>query len=137
MEDEEKSRLCRSCGNCCKTIIFEVRKPDLPDEQKIFVEWVTRGRGCKILREFDKFWRVRVHHPCPHLEKYESNDEPKLVEYRCDIYQDRPENCRRFDGRLAPKWDNLKCAWTGEGQHGIDNKQGLATPSVLTRQESG
>lgn len=103
----EHQKVCQECGECCKSIIFQVWKPELPKEKIHHIEFFNI-RGLKILREFNKFMEVSVPLDCPHLQ-YRYNEEKARGIYSCDIYGDRPEACKKFDGRLAPVWHELKC----------------------------
>jgi hypothetical protein len=64
------------------------------------VDWLN-ARGVEIIGENIMDYFVRINQPCPHLVK--SDDE-----FSCDIYEQRPDGCRIFDGT---RYDFLKCAW--------------------------
>ena len=97
---EEKSEMCRYCGECCRELYLDVVKPK-GVEERVVVEWMS-ARGVKIIRVDEDSWRVKMNIRCPYLDSSDG--------YRCAIYESRPENCRRFDGRMV-KADGLKCAW--------------------------
>jgi len=97
---EEKSELCRYCGECCKSLVLDVLKPE-GIEESVTLEWMI-ARGLEVIRVEKDSWRVRLNIRCPWLAS--SNG------YRCSIYETRPKNCERFDGRMV-KEDGLKCAW--------------------------
>lgn len=99
----EHQQVCQSCGECCKSMILQIRQLDLPKEKKNRIEYF-KTRGLKILREFNKIIEVSVPLLCPHLD--EGKDRRT---YSCGIYGNHPEVCKDFDGRLAPAWHELKC----------------------------
>ena len=103
----EYQQVCQNCGECCKSIILQVSKPDLPQEKINHIEFF-KTRGLKILREFGRVMEISVPLDCPHLQ-YSYDEEKDKGIYSCDIYGDHPEVCKRFDGRFAPVWHELKC----------------------------
>ena len=114
-----KSDLCIKCGDCCKFFIVEIRQPDLPQEVKDWREWLE-ARGIKIVREHSRWWRIKVPHQCPHLKIVDKEalivvpgHEKESFHY-CEVYPNRPLVCKRFDGRLEPERDGLKCLWKTE-----------------------
>jgi len=119
LDDQEKSRRCITCGECCKFFILGVRKPDLPQEVKDWVEWMT-ARGIIVVRDHGKWWRLKIPFHCPHLRVVEKDalivvpgHEKDRFHY-CEIYPARPDICKRFDGRLEDPRDNLHCLWKTE-----------------------
>lgn len=107
-----KSELCRDCGECCKFFIIQTRKPEPASFVDEWREWL-KARGVEIVRENDKQWRLKIPMPCPHLDRnLESWGEGfKNYKYFCNIYENRPLVCRRFDGRLEDPHDGLACSW--------------------------
>lgn len=97
---EEKSLVCGACGECCRSFSFDMKKPSDWDEGEI-VRWL-KERGVKVVRDDGDCFRIRLQLDCPHI----SDEAP----YRCDIYETRPEVCRKFDGRMHTG-DGLECAW--------------------------
>lgn len=71
-------------------------------------EWLG-ARGCQIVSEDQDTVYVKVDLPCPHLVKSDDG-------WACDIYHDRPDGCREFDGS---KYSFLKCRWKSLG-HVVD-----------------
>ncbi len=118
MDEEEKSKRCLSCGECCKWFILEVRKPDLPSEVKAYEEWFN-ARGIIIVRIYQNRWRLKFPWPCPHLKHTFDRlglDDDYMDKWTCNIYLARPAICRKFDGRLEDKRDGLRCLWGEEKQ---------------------
>jgi len=99
LTEEEKSKLCQTCGECCKWVVFYIIRPDLP---QVAEEWF-RARGIKVLRRGDRRWTIKVNSWCGNLMQLEDGT------YRCAIYEDRPHACKVYDGRLAG--DEIQCKW--------------------------
>jgi uncharacterized protein len=78
---------CTTCANCCKTV-----RPTLTDEE---VERLSRRLGIKRQQCIDTY-----------LEPTEAGDEnpwhtrttpcPFLKDNRCNVYEDRPPDCRGY-----------------------------------------
>ena len=94
--EKEKSDLCLTCLACCKALAIPTPYVYSNAEFKEFY----RVRGCGIVpvtgEEFSLVW-LRI--ACPHL----------TIE-GCDIYEDRPEWCKKYDGRLDPLMKDI-CKW--------------------------
>jgi Fe-S-cluster containining protein len=71
-----------------------------PLQKSIMVDWLG-ARGCRVVKETNDAMFVEIESPCPHLIK-------SAGKFSCEIYNERPEGCRIFDGR---KFDFLECAW--------------------------
>jgi Fe-S-cluster containining protein len=99
---KNKSELCQSCGKCCQCIVLPVVKP-LQKSESVFCDWID-VRGCKIIKATDDTLYIEINSLCPNLSKSDGK-------YRCEIYYQRPEGCRIFDGS---KYDWLNCAWKNE-----------------------
>jgi len=115
-----KSDLCLKCGKCCQFFILEIRKPDLPSEVMAYEAWFA-ARGMIVVRAYANRWRLKFPWPCPHSKTLIINDVDLLSGERrheenwlCDIYLERPDICRRFDGRLEDRRDGLDCLWIKE-----------------------
>lgn len=77
---------CLECMECCKVLIFHTRNRPGALNMEFF-----HARGCRVLTEAD-FLTVELDHPCPHL-----------TAKGCDIYENRPETCRRYDCSVHTK----------------------------------
>ena len=110
MTDEKKSLLCCKCANCCKSIIIRVARPSIPKEIKADKDFLM-ARGLKILKENDKCFFVSIPLQCSQLNVDEGKNGGSV--YFCNIYNNRPDICRKFDGRLVPAWHDLNCMWRG------------------------
>jgi len=114
-----RSELCIRCGECCKFFILEIRKPELPQEQREWAAWM-RDRGIIVVRDHGRYWRLKIPYHCPHLRIVEKDalivvpGHEKDHFHYCDIYPTRNDICRRFDGRLEDRRDGLKCLWLTE-----------------------
>lgn len=92
-ESEKKQFACLSCQKCCKEFglltYFEWNEENLEYFQAR--GFLTSNYNGNIVVWTDKF-------PCPHLTKN-----------GCNIYETRPEICKKYDGR-----ENLgsDCAWS-------------------------
>jgi hypothetical protein len=100
-----KSDTCRSCGNCCKKLVLPVNKPLEKSNQSLMFNWLE-ARGLDIINEVGDILYVKIDTKCPHLKlntesTYSKNGLVKSakISYECDIYSERPEGCRLFDGR--------------------------------------
>lgn len=113
-----KSELCKNCGECCQFFVVMIRKPD-PFMINDTREWF-KARGIQIIRETKREWRLKIPLPCPHLDRYiESWNNNGLMcagnsKFSCNIYDERPNVCRIFDGRLQDSRDGLNCLWKTE-----------------------
>jgi Fe-S-cluster containining protein len=96
MIEVNMSNVCKRCGNCCKCLVLPVKKPL---NKSIMNNWLS-VRDCEIVKEDYDSTYVKINYKCPHLVK-------SVNEYLCDIYEDRPNGCREFDGR---NYDFLDCA---------------------------
>jgi len=108
-----KSDTCKSCGQCCKKIVLPVHKPLEKSNQYLMFDWM-KARGLDVVNETADTLFVKVDNECPHLKlntesTYFKNGLVKSskISYECDIYSERPEGCRLFDGRNL---DYLDCA---------------------------
>ena len=90
----KKSQLCLECMECCK--ILKIPHREFPT---LSIRAFYEVRGCTILLERGIFYII-VPYFCPHLT-------PK----GCDIYEDRPQDCKNYDGRddsaVNCKWKEL------------------------------
>ena len=106
--ERKKQDLCLACLECCKHLVFFVRP-----QAAVGQTWI------RALRELESFYKIRgcgfkkltnnwggietclveVPFPCPHLTKY-----------GCDFYNDRPDICRKYDGRRDPMM-SATCRW--------------------------
>ncbi len=95
------SKLCKTCGNCCKYMVLPVKIDGSKSEIK---EWLN-ARGTEVIREKDGVLYVKIDLPCPHLVKGDDG-------WTCDWYntENYPSSCRKFDGT---KYDFLNCRWKG------------------------
>lgn len=96
------SELCKTCGHCCQCMVLPVRKPL---NKAMMQEWIE-SRGCQIIQEDPETIYVKIDFPCPHLIK--SNNE-----WICDVYENRSEGCRIFDGT---SYGFLNCKWKNAPQ---------------------
>lgn len=93
--DAEKSRICISCQECCKHLVFK-----FPVE-----EWDYRksalyiARGCKI-KVGAITVDILVPSVCQHLHPRSG----------CAIYDTRPDICREYDGRYDIHLRDI-CKW--------------------------
>jgi len=76
---------CKGCTECCKELAFQF--DGMVDST--FREFY-KVRGC-MLRYLKDSTFLTIPTPCQHLR-----------DYGCKIYDERPENCRQFDGRTHP-----------------------------------
>ena len=87
---------CNSCGKCCETAgngglsasaaeidWWETHRPDIARYVKDGKIWVDPDTGKYFAR-------------CPWLRK-----SPNNKTFTCDIYDDRPEDCRHYPGDIA------------------------------------
>lgn len=68
---------CLNCSECCENIILPLAVV-LNEDQK---RWVELHEGLKVLHNNV----ININNKCS-----------KLVDGRCSIYEDRPNNCKEF-----------------------------------------
>jgi len=88
----KKRKLCLRCLECCKVFYIPVRIAT--EAEKEFYE----ARGCTI-ENFRGNEVVVIPLPCPHL-----------TPEGCDIYDERSEICKSYDGTKDPLMKD-KCLW--------------------------
>jgi Fe-S-cluster containining protein len=90
---------CGDCTYCCEVLSFGFTGHP-PSEAVEFY----KARGC-VFHYLQHETMVTIEHKCPHLDK--------SFEVGCLIYKDRPEVCRKFDGRNNPVTKD-KCKLRGK-----------------------
>jgi len=102
-----KQRLCLGCLECCRRLLFPVKVPPMlgksdDEATRAMIEFYT-AHGCEARGQLSAagvaYVTVIAPVPCPHL-----------TAGGCDIYADRPDVCRRYDGRLDPVLKDV-CRW--------------------------
>jgi len=88
---KEENEICLACGRCCHYMTFVLHPA--PKDFKEYVEFYE-ARGCMITMLATGI-AVTVKSLCPHLKWIN-------LDHVCDIYEKRPELCRKYDGRLDP-----------------------------------
>jgi Fe-S-cluster containining protein len=88
----KKRKLCLQCLECCK--VFYVPTQINNEAEKEFYEL----RGCTV-ENFRGNQVVVIPLPCPHL-----------TPEGCNIYNERPEVCKNYDGTKDPLMKD-KCLW--------------------------
>jgi len=93
LDEAKKQKLCLQCMECCKILaipadVFSPRAIEL---------YVTRG--CWLASISGGRRGVVIPYPCPHLT-------PK----GCNIYEQRPQDCRDYNGTKDPLMKD-KCLW--------------------------
>ena len=99
--NKDKEALCKECQECCKWLEFNVTVPSVVREQVINF---YHDHGCKTKTVTAPFIanadiKVLVPCKCSHLK-----------ENGCDIYEDRYEFCKNFDGTKDVFMKDL-CKW--------------------------
>jgi Fe-S-cluster containining protein len=87
---------CNSCGKCCVKYsngdlsasdqdidMWELFKPDIAAYVKKGLIWFSPKSGKQLSL-------------CPFLREAKNPAEPTKIMYTCDIYYDRPEDCRFY-----------------------------------------
>ena len=97
LNSTKKKKLCLQCMECCK--VFYVPTVLNKYEEKEFYEL----RGCQVKR-YQNHAIVIVPLPCPHL-----------TPQGCDIYDQRPQVCKDYDGTKDPFMKD-KCLWDEENR---------------------
>lgn len=87
MTSKEESKICLSCLECCHWVTFTVPTPRLTFLKERFLDFY-KARGFKTV-DNDTTIEIVIRTTCPHLTKQ-----------GCDIYPQRPEVCKTYDGRL-------------------------------------
>jgi hypothetical protein len=86
---KRNSEICVECQLCCRELHFNLGRCDT-DEGKDAARFFGI-RGLAVVSENNHF-TVIVPHTCQHLD-------PLIG---CEIYEDRPIDCRVYDGRRDP-----------------------------------
>lgn len=87
-----EQRVCVGCQECCRYLTFIVGEDIIDLYSEIY-----KARGCTIRRvPNSKSYSLRVPSVCPHL-----------TEHGCDIYEERPQHCREYDGTKDPFMQDL------------------------------
>lgn len=87
----DNKKVCNRCGDCCRYIAVPVQG-QMSKEDK---DWL-RTRGCRIERgKGDLVWLV-IPSVCPHLVDINPDTGEDLAWAYCDIYDDRPDNCKHY-----------------------------------------
>ncbi|WP_133470362.1 YkgJ family cysteine cluster protein [Paraglaciecola marina] len=87
---------CNSCGKCCIKYsdgdlsasdedleMWNLFQPDIAEYVKNGLIWFSPQMGKQL-------------NLCPFLRKTKNPEQPQKVMYTCDIYYDRPEDCRFY-----------------------------------------
>lgn len=88
-----ETEICIKCQKCCKEVdvpTYAHKTSTEIDKIKAFYE----ARGFTTYFDMYGFLHVELYYPCPHI-----------TEKGCDIYENRPEVCRNYDGRRDPRID--------------------------------
>ena len=105
---------CNSCGKCCVKYsngdlsasdqdidMWELFKPDIAAYVKKGLIWFSPQSGKQLSL-------------CPFLRETENLKEPAKTHYTCDIYYDRPEDCRFYPVTIK-QMINDECEMLQEG----------------------
>ena len=105
---------CNSCGKCCVKYsngdlsasdqdidMWELFKPDIAAYVKKGLIWFSPKSGKQLSL-------------CPFLRETENPKEPTKTHYTCDIYYDRPEDCRFYPVTIK-QMINDECEMLQEG----------------------
>ena len=94
----KQERLCIKCQACCKLIAIPMKQPSAA-AMKFY-----RTKGCRLAYNSYKVLCLVVPSICPQLTKD-----------GCKIYDNRPEDCRVYDGRKDPLLKSV-CLWDKRNQ---------------------
>ncbi len=105
---------CNSCGKCCVKYsngdlsasdqdidMWQLFKPDIAAYVKKGLIWFSPNSGKQLAL-------------CPFLREVKSEEQPAKSHYTCDIYYDRPEDCR-FYPVTVKQMINDECEMLQEG----------------------
>lgn len=105
---------CNSCGKCCIKYsngdlsaseqdleMWELFKPDIAEYVKKGLIWFSPKSGKQLAL-------------CPFLREVQDSKQPTKVSYTCDIYYDRPEDCRFYPVTIK-QMINDNCEMLEEG----------------------
>lgn len=93
-----KQELCIACQKCCKELGVYTFNGFYEDEEAAVVHFYET-RGCTLTRGESGLMYLSMKIPCPHL-----------TPAGCDIYDTRPEICRKYSG-LEELGE--ECLWSG------------------------
>lgn len=95
LDENKKSKLCLQCMECCKILAVPIELKYIHPESIAFYV----ARGCWIAPLSGGRLGIVVPFPCPHL-----------TPEGCDMYENRPQECRDYDGTRDPLMSD-KCLW--------------------------
>jgi Fe-S-cluster containining protein len=77
--------LCEYCtAKCCRYFAMPIETPDTFEDYE-FIRWFLLHDRATVFKEDDD-WYLLVHTECEHLQ----------ADYRCGIYETRPQICRDY-----------------------------------------
>lgn len=77
--------LCEHCtAKCCRYFALPIDEPSTREEYE-YIRWYLLHPGATVFTE-DNVWYLLVYSTCKHL----------LPDYRCGIYETRPQICRDY-----------------------------------------
>jgi Fe-S-cluster containining protein len=122
---------CNSCGKCCVKYsngdlsasdqdidMWVLFKPDIAAYVKKGLIWFSPQSGKQLSL-------------CPFLREIKNPDVPNKMSYTCDIYYDRPEDCR-FYPVTVKQMINDECEMLQEGDLLNPNKAQKDLDKLLT-----
>jgi len=85
---KEQQEICVKCQECCKWVTFTLSPSD--GYRNKMRDYYSH-RGFDVVSSVDRFMPVMIPSPCPHLTKD-----------GCNVYENRPDYCKEYDGREDP-----------------------------------
>jgi len=111
---KRKSELCLICGKCCMSMTFSGGEVD--DESRDEIYWMEL-HGLKIdyvQAQGRTEYYFTIPKRCDALEEIKT--ESGATNYVCGVYENRPQMCRDYDGRMEGPQGVADCLWRLESE---------------------
>ena len=106
---KRKSELCLICGKCCMSMTFSGGEVD--DESRDEIYWMEL-HGLKIdyvQAQGRTEYYFTIPKRCDALQEIKT--ESGATNYVCGVYENRPQMCRDYDGRMEGPQGVADCLW--------------------------
>jgi len=106
---KRKSELCLICGKCCMSMTFSGGEVD--DESRDEIYWMEL-HGFKIdyvQAQGRTEYYFTIPKRCDALQEIKT--ESGATNYVCGVYENRPQMCRDYDGRMEGPQGVADCLW--------------------------
>lgn len=125
---KRKSELCLLCGKCCMSMTFLGGEVD--DEARDEIYWMElHGFRIDYVETENKTeYYFTIPQRCNALQEIKTGE--GVSNYVCGVYDNRPQMCRDYDGRMDGPFGVAECFWRLE-------EEGKPLPLVQLRRAPG